>query len=48
MIEITSTPLIIIAILGVAGVVLPVINVIRKEKGSGFGKPSKSNACDFT
>jgi NADH-quinone oxidoreductase subunit N len=34
MIEISSTPLVIIAILGVAGVVLPVINVIRKEKGS--------------
>ncbi len=34
MLEITSTPLVIIAILGVAGVILPVINVIRKEKGS--------------
>ncbi len=34
MIEISSTPIVIIAILGVAGVVLPVINVIRKEKGS--------------
>jgi NADH-quinone oxidoreductase subunit N len=34
MIEISSTPLVIIAILGVAGVILPVINVIRKEKGS--------------
>lgn len=34
MLEISSTPLVIIAILGVAGVVLPVINVIRKEKGS--------------
>ena len=34
MIEISATPLIIIAVLGVAGVILPVINVIRKEKGS--------------
>jgi len=34
MIEISSTPIVIIAILGVAGVVLPVINVIRREKGS--------------
>ena len=34
MIEISSTPIAIIIILGVAGVVLPVINVIRKEKGS--------------
>ncbi len=34
MIEISSTPIVIIAILGIAGVVLPVINVIRKEKGS--------------
>ena len=34
MIEISATPLIIIAVLGVAGVLLPVINVIRKEKGS--------------
>ena len=34
MIEISSTPIMIIIILGVAGVILPVINVIRKEKGS--------------
>ena len=34
MIEISSTPIVIIAILGTAGVVLPVINVIRREKGS--------------
>ena len=34
MIEISSTPIVIIAILGIAGVILPVINVIRKEKGS--------------
>ena len=34
MIEISATPLIIIAVLGSVGVLLPVINVIRKEKGS--------------
>jgi NADH-quinone oxidoreductase subunit N len=34
MLEISSTPLVIIAILGFTGVILPVINVIRKEKGS--------------
>ena len=34
MIELSSTPIMIIIILGVAGVILPVINVIRKEKGS--------------
>ena len=34
MIEITSTPIIIIAILGTIGVILPVISVARKERGS--------------
>lgn len=34
MIEITSTPIIIIAILGTIGVLLPVISVARKERGS--------------
>ena len=34
MIELSSTPLVIIIILGIVGVALPVINVIRKEKGS--------------
>jgi proton-translocating NADH-quinone oxidoreductase chain N len=34
MLEITSTPLVIIAILGTVGVLLPIISIIRKEKGS--------------
>ena len=34
MIEVTSTPMIIIAILGTIGVLLPVISIARKEKGS--------------
>jgi NADH-quinone oxidoreductase subunit N len=34
MIEPTSTPLIIIAILGTIGVLLPIISILRKEKGS--------------
>ena len=34
MIEITSTPLILIAILGTVGVALPIINIARKERGS--------------
>ena len=34
MIELTSTPMIIIAILGSVGVILPLISVARKEKGS--------------
>ena len=34
MLEITSTPLIIIAILGTIGVILPVISIARKERGS--------------
>lgn len=34
MIEITSTPMIIVAILGTIGVLLPVISVARKEQGS--------------
>ncbi|MDX1595323.1 MAG: NADH-quinone oxidoreductase subunit N [Nitrosopumilaceae archaeon] len=34
MLEITSTPLIIIAILGTIGVLLPVISIARKERGS--------------
>ena len=34
MIEITSTPIIIIAILGTIGVILPVISIARKERGS--------------
>jgi NADH-quinone oxidoreductase subunit N len=34
MIEITSTPIVLIAILGVVGMVIPVISVVRKEKGS--------------
>ena len=33
MIEITSTPLIIIAILGTVGILLPVISIARKERG---------------
>ena len=34
MLEISSTPLVIIAILGVIGVILPIISIARKEKGS--------------
>jgi proton-translocating NADH-quinone oxidoreductase chain N len=34
MLEINSTPLVIIAILGTVGVLLPIISIIRKEKGS--------------
>lgn len=34
MLEISSTPLVIIAILGTVGVLLPIISIIRKEKGS--------------
>ena len=34
MIELTSTPIIIMVILGVAGMIIPVINVLRKERGS--------------
>ena len=34
MLEINSTPLVIIAILGVIGVILPVISIARKERGS--------------
>ena len=34
MLEVTSTPLIIIAILGTIGVILPIISIARKERGS--------------
>ncbi|PIW33407.1 MAG: NADH-quinone oxidoreductase subunit N [Nitrosopumilales archaeon CG15_BIG_FIL_POST_REV_8_21_14_020_37_12] len=34
MLEISSTPLVIIAILGTIGVILPIISIARKEKGS--------------
>ena len=34
MLEISSTPLVIVAILGVIGVLLPIISIARKEKGS--------------
>ena len=34
MIELTSTPIVLMIILGVAGMIIPVINVARKEKGS--------------
>src|SRR3989304_5089103 len=34
MLEISSTPLVIIAILGTVGVLLPIISIARKEKGS--------------
>ena len=34
MIEISSTPLIILAILGTVGISLPLINIARKEQGS--------------
>lgn len=36
MLEFTSTPLIIMAILGVIGVLLPVIHIARKERGSNI------------
>jgi len=34
MLEISSTPLVIIAVLGTVGVLLPIISIARKEKGS--------------
>ena len=34
MLEITSTPLVIMAILGTVGVLLPIISIARKEQGS--------------
>lgn len=34
MIEITSTPIVLIAILGTVGMILPIINIARKERGS--------------
>ena len=34
MLEVTSTPLAIIAILGTIGVLLPIISIVRKERGS--------------
>lgn len=34
MLEITATPLIIIAILGTIGIILPIISIARKERGS--------------
>ena len=34
MIEISSTPLILLGILGVVGISLPLINIARKERGS--------------
>jgi proton-translocating NADH-quinone oxidoreductase chain N len=34
MLEISSTPLVIIAILGTVGILLPIISIARKEKGS--------------
>lgn len=34
MIEFTSTPMILVAILGTVGVILPIISIARKEKGS--------------
>jgi len=34
MLEITSTPLVIMAILGTVGVLLPIIRIVRKEKRS--------------
>ena len=33
MIELNSTPIVLMIILGVAGMLIPVINVARKEKG---------------
>ena len=34
MLEITSTPLVLIAILGTVGIILPIISIARKEQGS--------------
>ena len=34
MIEITSTPIILMAILGVVGMIIPIISIARKERGS--------------
>ena len=34
MIELTSTPIVIMVILGIAGMIIPVINVVRRERGS--------------
>ena len=34
MIELNSTPIILMIILGVAGMLIPVINIAKKEKGS--------------
>jgi len=34
MLEITSTPLVLIAILGTVGILLPIISIARKENGS--------------
>jgi len=34
MLEITSTPLVLIAILGTVGILLPIISISRKEQGS--------------
>ncbi len=34
MLEITTTPLVLIAILGTVGILLPIISIIRKEQGS--------------
>ena len=34
MLEITSTPLVIMAILGTVGILLPIISIARKEQGS--------------
>ena len=36
MIELTSTPILLTLILGAVGVIIPVINVARKEKGSSL------------
>jgi len=34
MLEITSTPLVIMAILGTVGILIPIISIARKEQGS--------------
>ena len=34
MLEITSTPLVVMAILGTVGILLPIISIARKEQGS--------------
>ena len=34
MIDFTSTPMVIVAILGTVGIVLPLISIAKKEKGS--------------